>query len=127
MSEANKQLVRCFVSEWLNGHDEEAFRRMCTDDYEAHWGIFGTGRGCDEVARMEQYVLDAFPDLHAVVQRTRMTATHQGTWFGVEPTGRTVEWTAIEVYRIRGDRIAAQTLSEDWTYVLRQIGGLPAP
>ena len=138
MSEANKQLVRRFVSEWLNGHNEEAFRSMCTDDYEAHWGIFGTGRGCDEVARMEQYVLDAFPDLRAeaewmiaeddlVVQRTRMTATHQGTWFGVEPTGRTVEWTAIEVYRIRGDRIAAQTLSEDWTYVLRQIGGLPAP
>ena len=138
MSEANKALVRRFVSEWLNDHDAAAFRRLTTDDYVAHWGIFGEGHGSAEVERMEQYVLDAFPDLRAetewmiangdrVVQRTRMTATHQGKWFGVEPTGKSVEWTADETYRIEGHKIAEQWLSEDWTYVLRQIGGLPAP
>ena len=45
----------------------------------------------------------------------------------VAPTGTACEWTAIEVYRVEGDRIAEQWLSEDWTHVLRQIGGLPPP
>ena len=82
--------------------------------------------------------LDAFPDLCArtewmiaegdlVVQRTRMTATHRGTWFGIEPTGKRVEWTAMETYRIDGERIAEQWVIDDWAHVLRQIGGLPAP
>jgi len=138
MSEANKELVRRFVKEWLNDHDAHAFRRICTHDYVAHWGALGDAHGLDEVERMERLVLDAFPDLQAetewmiadgdlVVQRTRMTATHRGSWFGVEPTHKPVEWTAIEAYRIEGDKIAEQWLSEDWTRVLRQIDGLPAP
>ncbi len=138
MSEANRALVRRFVSEWLNDHDADAFRRLTTDDYVAHWGLFGDGHGHEEIERMEQYVLDAFPDLRAetewmiaegdlVVQQTRMTATHRGRWFGVEPTETPVEWIAVETYRVEGERIAEQWLSEDWTYVLRQIGGLPDP
>ncbi|MGI9657336.1 MAG: ester cyclase, partial [Gaiellaceae bacterium] len=79
----------------------------------------------------------AFPDLRVetewmisdgdlVVQRSRMTGTHRGRWFGAEPTGKRAEWSAIEVYRIDGGRIAEQWLSEDWTSVLQQLGALPA-
>ncbi len=138
MSEANKALVERFVIQWLNKRDGEAFRQICTDDYVAHWRALGDGHGHDEVERMEKLALAAFPDLQVntewmisdadlVVQRSRVTGTHEGTWFGVAPTGTACEWTAIEVYRVEGDRIAEQWLSEDWTHVLRQIGGLPPP
>ena len=138
MSEANKALVRRFVDEWLNNHDAEAFRDICTGDYVAHWGAIGDGHGHEDVERMEKLALDAFPDLRVhtewmisdgdlVVQRSRMSGTHRGTWFGVAPTGKAAEWTAIEVYRIKAGKIAEQWLSEDWTSVLMQLGALPAP
>jgi len=136
MSDANKKLVRRFVDEWLNGHDAAAFRAICADDYVAHWGALGDGHGHEDVERMEQSVLDAFPDLQVetewmisegdrVVQRSRMSGTHRGEWFGVAPTGRRAEWTAVEIYRIEGGEIAEQWLSEDWTIVLQQLGALP--
>lgn len=136
MSDANKALVRRFVSEWLNGHDADAFRAICAHDYVAHWGALGDGHGHADVERMEKLVLDAFPDLRVntewmiserdlVVQRSRMTGTHRGPWFGVAPTGKNAEWTAVEVYRVEGGKLAEQWLSEDWTVVLQQLGALP--
>ena len=137
MSDANKALVRRFVKEWLNGHDADAFRAICAHDYVAHWGALGDGRGHEAVERMEKLVLDAFPDLRVetewmigegdlVVQRSLMTGTHRGAWFGVAPTGKQAEWAAVEVYRIDGGKLAEQWLSEDWTIVLQQLGALPA-
>ena len=136
MSEGSEALVRRFVSEWLNNRDAAALPEICACDYTVNWGALGEGRGWEEVERMERHALAAFPDLQVesewmvsegdlVIQRPRVRDTHRSRWFGVAPTGKTAEWTAMEVYRIESGKIAEQWLNEDWSSVLEQLGALP--
>ncbi len=60
----------------------------------------------------------AFPDIcphtgemicvgDTVAHRWTFTGTHEGTWMGVEPTGRRVEVAGVEVNRVESGRISA--------------------
>lgn len=52
-----------------------------------------------------------------VVARGRGRGTHRGDLFGVPPSGRPAEWTAIHIFRVQDGR-----LTERWSEV--DIGGL---
>jgi predicted ester cyclase len=67
--------------------------------------------GIDGVKSWVQTLRRAFLDLRAVVedeiaegdtvvQRLRLGGTHEGTLFGVRPTGRRVEWQEVEILRV---------------------------
>ena len=77
----------------------------------------------------------AFPDLHVenvevlvagdlVTVRTVARGTQRGAFLGLPPTGKRVEFTAIEIHRIAGDRIAETWHVEDWRTLLAQLGGV---
>lgn len=94
------------MSERLNNRDAGALREICARDYTVHWGGLGEGRGWEEAERMERHALAAFPDLQVesewmvsegdlVIQGSRARGANRGRWFGVAPTGKTAEWTAI--------------------------------
>jgi predicted ester cyclase len=62
--------------------------------------------GHDGARRFYTEFLGAFPDVHfdltdivigpqGVIEVATMTGTHQGTWAGLEPTGRRVELTVV--------------------------------
>lgn len=86
-----------------------------------------------------QNMVDAFPDLQVeihdmfgsgdrVAVRLTFRATHTGTFLGIEPTGRRVEFNSVEIYRLAAPDIVA----EEWVYpdihaLVRQIadGGGP--
>ena len=68
--------------------------------------------GPQRLERLERQFCEAFPDArHAiddliaegdrVVLRTTAQATHRGRFEGIEPTGRSVEFTGLVVYRIQ--------------------------
>jgi predicted ester cyclase len=134
----NIALVGRFIDEWLNRRDRNALAEISSPDFQYHWGALGDGHGADRLAANEELIRTAFPDLHVepefsvvddrfVVNRSRVTGTHTGPWFGVEPTGVRATWSAVEIYRIEGGLIAEQWLNEDWTSVLRQLGALGEP
>jgi predicted ester cyclase len=136
VSEANKAILRRFVAEWLNEEDAEAMMEVCDPHIAFHWGALGEGRGVRRLQQLERGVRGAFPDLTVttefvlaegdlVMQRSTVTGTHLGPWFGVPPTGKRATWTAMEVYRVAGGKIVEQWLNEDWTSVLQQLGALP--
>jgi predicted ester cyclase len=60
-----------------------------------------------------------------VTVRGTVTATHGGMLFGVPATGNQVEFGAIDIHRVEGNRIAESWHIEDFITVLGQIGGLP--
>jgi predicted ester cyclase len=135
---ANKALIRRFVDEWLNLRNSEVLSEICSATFVFHWGALGEGVGAHRLAEKEDQIRAAFPDLHVqpeftvadatfVVNRSIVTGTHQGAWFGVAPTGRRATWSAVEIYRIEHDLIAEQWLNEDWTSVLRQLELLGDP
>ena len=78
----------------------------------------------------------AFPDLHCSVQdvvaegnkavcRWRMSGTHQGSFFGIRPTGRGVSFDGITEMRLHGERLAEEWTQYDLLGFLSQLGVLP--
>ena len=57
-----------------------------------------------------------------VVARVTMTGTHTGDFWGVPPTGRKVNLTAIYIVRIADGKIVEHWGEEDGMKVFRQLG-----
>lgn len=82
-------------------------------------------------------LLHAFPDLRVaiedviaegdkVVHRNTVTGTHQGEYRGVAPTGKTVTYNEIFIFRFTDGRIAEIWGVVDVLAQLRQLGVIPA-
>jgi steroid delta-isomerase-like uncharacterized protein len=80
----------------------------------------------------------AFPDLRWHPERRYFTeegfvsevvarGTHRGDFFGLEPTGRTVELSVVIIVDFRDGRIAGERLYYDLASLLRQLGTRTIP
>ena len=132
--EDNKALVRRFYEEvWDRGNTAFAYE-VFADDYVRHdlrAGAVPPG------PRGQQKIADdfraAFPDLRFavdllvaegdfVVGRWTATGTHRGAWAGVEPTGRHVEFTAVNIFRFENGKVAEIWNHRDDLGLLEQLG-----
>jgi predicted ester cyclase len=86
----------------------------------------------DELERLERAFCAAFPDAHhavddliaednRVVLRTTARATHRGVFEGIEPTGRSVEFTGLVVYKIENGRIVESWGEIDFLRLIREL------
>ena len=60
-----------------------------------------------------------------VAARFTMRGTHQGTFFGVPSSGKTIEVKAMNFYRIADGQIVEEHGQPDLLGLLRQIGAAP--
>ncbi|MGW4641231.1 ester cyclase [Sphaerisporangium sp. NPDC004334] len=78
-------------------------------------------------------LLRAFPDLHIAVEdviaegdkivyRNTVTGTHQGEYMGLAPTGRSISYNEIFVFRFADGRIAETWGVVDVLSQMRQLG-----
>lgn len=134
--EANKTLVRDYL-EAFNDRDEEALRGMLAEDVVEH-GLHEELHGPAAVIDYLQAHLEMFPDYTGeteaivaeednVVVRYSVSGTHTGEYRDVEPTGHTVEWTGMVMYRIEEGRIAEIWLEEDRLGLLEQLEAVDPP
>ncbi len=81
-------------------------------------------------------LLRAFPDLHIavedviaegdrIVSRNTVTGTHRGEYLGVPPTGRSITYNEIFIFRFAGGRIAETWGVVDVLAQMRQLGVIP--
>lgn len=79
----------------------------------------------------------AFPDakvtIHEIISapgraavRAVISGTHEGEWFGIEPTGKTFQLAIHEFHHIANGRLTHTWHLEDWFGWLGQIGAWPA-
>jgi steroid delta-isomerase-like uncharacterized protein len=79
----------------------------------------------------------AFPDLHItiedliaegdkVVARNSVTGTHQGDYMGLEPTGKSVTYNEIFIFRFVNGRVAETWGVVDVLSQMKQLGMIPA-
>ena len=59
-----------------------------------------------------------------VMLHLRITGTHRGSFYGVPATGRTVEFTATEIVRLREGRIAEIWEVSDQLGLLQRVGAV---
>jgi steroid delta-isomerase-like uncharacterized protein len=127
-AEENKQLVRRFYAEVVNGRDLDGIDRMLTEDFTHD----DERRGRDGQRAAVAAFLDGFSDLHndilllvaeddLVAARQRWSGTHDGAFLGIDPTGRRVEFTSTAVLRIEDGLIAAAWDEVDLLGLMRQL------
>jgi steroid delta-isomerase-like uncharacterized protein len=123
-----------------NEHNLEAvlgtFGDAARYDDEA-WGEHYNGR--DGVRRFYEQLMHAMPDLRIDVQRRHVAddtilveviirGTQLGSWRGLPPTGRRVEFPLCGVYTFDDDnRLAGEKIYYDRSTVLRQLGVFHEP
>lgn len=92
--------------------------------------------GAEALKRVWKVLLRAFPDIHVAVEETisegdkivvrnTVTGTHRGEYQGVPPTGKTVTYSEIFIFRFAGGRIAEVRGVVDVLSLLRQLGAFP--
>jgi steroid delta-isomerase-like uncharacterized protein len=140
----NKEIVRRAYLDGMNHRDMVVIKDLFAPGYVCH---FPAGQG--EVRGREAFVqtLDAFlaafdhlvfsvEDLLAegdkVVLRWSAVGRHTGDYAGIPPTrivpatGRTVDFSATDIYRVTDGQIAEEWNTFDGYHVLRQLGALDA-
>jgi steroid delta-isomerase-like uncharacterized protein len=132
--EENKELVRTFYERvWNLGESDFAFE-VFADDYVRH--DFRKTDALPGPAGQKKIADDfraAFPDLEVavdfvigegnfVVGRWTATGTHTGPWGGVEPTGRSVRFSAVNIYRFEDGKVAEIWNHRDDLGLVEQLG-----
>jgi len=137
--DADKALVRRIFEDLFNGGRLDVADEIFAPDYLDH-----VVKGPEPVivrgpAAFKQAVTmfrTAFPDLRYAVEDqieedgkvvTRFTAhgTHLGPLWGIQPTGRQVVYTGIDISRVEGGRIVEAWVSYDSLGLLQQLGAVP--
>jgi len=100
MTEQNKQVVRRYYEDVLNGRQLDEVGSYFADERL----VAGIRQGCFAY-------FQAFPDLHVAIDelvaegdrvfcRSTLTGTHDGEYKGLPPTGRRVAVESAEVFRV---------------------------
>jgi steroid delta-isomerase-like uncharacterized protein len=132
----HEELVRRYLDAF-NDRDREALSELLAADVVEH-GTHETLRGPDEIMEFLDAHFETFPDYRGTTEamiaegdtvaiRYRVEGTHTGEYQDVEPTGHTVEWTGMGMYRIEDGEIAEIWLEEDRLGLLRQLEVLDPP
>ena len=69
-------------------------------------------------------VEDVIAEGDKVVARNTVTGTHQGEYMGLQPTGNSVTYNEIFIFRFRGGRIAETWGVVDVLSQMRQLGAM---
>ena len=134
--QGNAAVARRFY-QVLNTGDLSLLKGTLAPSWAAHPLNPGQGPGRDGFGPVVQAFRTSFPDLHftiedlivareKVVVRSTARGTHQGTFLGVPPTGRRVEFRATDIHRFANGLIVDTWHLEDFYSFLVEVKAFPA-
>jgi steroid delta-isomerase-like uncharacterized protein len=124
--------------ERISAGDISGFGDLVADDFVEHEEIPGLPATKDGMLAYFGLLRSAFPDLRMevddliadgdkTVARVRATATHDGEFMGVPPTGNRVEIALIDIMRFDGDGLVREHWGvADMLSLMQQLGVVPA-
>lgn len=139
MMRENKEIARLFFEEsWVKGN-LEIVDKLTSSDFKAHYPIFPEPLDRDEFKSFVEAVHTGFPDLQLTITDTIAEAdkvvicwtakgTHKGqiNLLNLPPTGRSVVYTGVEIFRLGEGKVVEGRAEEDTLGLLQQLGVLPA-
>lgn len=138
MTAENRFVMRRFV-EFINTSSEKLAEELIAPDAVFHIpGRPEPMRGPAGYLAIIEMMRSGFPDIRwtleemiveddKVAARFTMRGTHQGSFFGVPPTGKTIEVQAMNFYRLSGGQFVEERGQPDLLGLLMQIGAVPPP
>jgi steroid delta-isomerase-like uncharacterized protein len=126
-------LIQLYQDVW-NGNNPEIADELVHEEYVIHdRELAAEMQGPELYKALASGAREIFPDMtftvsdtvatgEKVALRWRMTGTHEGPMFGVEPTGREVELTAIEINRFADGQLIETWTQSDQLGLMEQLG-----
>ena len=139
MAGINEMIVRRYFTEVLAGDIDVADEIVAENMVfygPNYWGEAIHGRA--KFKGFVQYLRTAFPDIEFAVHEEvvagnriastfTFTATHQGEWQGLAPTGRSIELPGADVFHVADGKIQEIHVFYDTLGLMQQLGEAPAP
>ena len=131
-----RQVREASVREHMEAENAHEFERCIAAFAHPRYEIVATGEvwdGHGDVNALLQENKKGFPDFQfhpqavhhandAVVVEGRFTGTHLGSWRGLPPTGRQVDFPLIIVFQFEGEDLVCEKTYFDLGTPLRQLG-----
>ena len=135
-AEANKAIIRQLIEECVNRDRPELLDRFAHLDVRVHPGTPGTApttEGLGELRQAFGRFHTVFPDLRITAEdevgegdrvavRWTATGTHRAELAGIAPSGKTVSWGGIDIYRLADGKVAEWWRNDDFVWLLSQLG-----
>ena len=131
--EENKALIYNFWNE-LNKGNLGVWDELCTPEYIYH-GTAGDST-LEQAKNHAASVLTAFPDLICsvnemiaegdyIANRYTIQGTHQGTYRGIAPTGKSIKYSGLEINKIANGKFVETWGISDTLGLMQQLGAIP--
>lgn len=134
--ERNKEVVRRYYEEVLNGAALDVLDEIAVGDYDEHSPFPGQPNGIEGLKARAGGIVGAFHPrftLHelvgegdTVVAYWTNTGAHSGEFMGIPPSGRTVTISGIDIHRLRDGRLAEHWHVVEELQMMQQLGVIPA-
>ena len=135
--EAAKAVVRRNTEEVQGRGNFEVFDELFAVDFVDHTPQPNSKPNKEGVRDLYRRLRAAFPDFHAdihwqaadgglVTTYKTYHGTHQGTFLGVAPTGRKIQFETVDVMRVRDGKITEHWGVANLFFLMRQLGAWPA-
>ena len=130
--EANRLLVNRFYHELWNDWQFDIISDLLSPDLVFHGSLGPQKPGHEGFVEYANLVRSAFPDFkHSVediiAEEQKVAAcltfrgTHEGEIFGIEPTGRTIQFVGVGIFVFRADLISHIWVLGDRLSLLQQL------
>jgi steroid delta-isomerase-like uncharacterized protein len=134
-TEANKAVVRRFITEIFEEGRVEAVDELVDPDFVRHAGPAGDTDREELRAAMDRVsrgladaaftIDDMIVEEDRVAVRVTASARQVGEFMGIPPSGRSYTIGEIHIFRVRDGKIAEHWHQADFLGMMRQLGALP--
>ena len=135
--EQNKMIARRFY-DLFNTGNLDGLAEIVTADVMDHNPAPGQAAGFAGLKQVLGMFRAGFPDLQVTVEdvlaegdkcllRLRARGTHNGAFLGIPPTGKPVDFPAMDLYRLADGKIVEAWHLEDLLTMMMQVGAIPPP
>jgi steroid delta-isomerase-like uncharacterized protein len=134
-AEENKAIVLSFIQDVWAGGSLNLVNDLVADDHVHHLGRRDY-RGPEGVKQLVSWFRSFLPDLRIAIkdliaERDKVVVyfifngTDKGGYAGNPPSGKTVTYSGIDIFRLAGGRIVERWGIVDTISMMRQIGAIP--
>jgi steroid delta-isomerase-like uncharacterized protein len=136
-TEANREIIRRYYEDVLNGRKTVLLDELAVPDYEEHDPLPGQRTGLNGLKDRVTMLLtglsphftieEVIAEGQKVVVRWTNSGTHVGEFFGIPPTGKSFQFAGIDIHRLQDGKMAEHWHVVDVFAMLQQLGVLPPP
>ena len=135
--EAAKAVVRRNTEEVQGQGNYALFEQLFAQNFVDHTPQPGRTADRDGALKLYQVLRAAFPDFHAVIHWQAVDGdlvttfktyhgTHKGEFFGIAPTGKSIQFETVDAMRVQNGQITDHWGVANLFSLMAQLGALPA-